>query len=148
MKPFPYREQAWLTFLPTLRSLTRTQLEFKPDWTPSSIGEIIRHIVSTESGWIEKTLYGSPKDEGEGVDIGDSSSLISYRDRVRSVTNARIDGADLDAPFAMPEFPDGWRPLEEANVRWIFEHVFGHENYHLGQCVMLLRMQGIEYPLF
>ncbi|MEX2104740.1 MAG: DinB family protein, partial [Bacilli bacterium] len=46
----------------------------------------------------------------------------------------------------VPTFSDGWEPPSPPTWRWLFQHVYTHEAYHVGQISVIARLIGIKPP--
>lgn len=149
---FSYRNQPWQTLLPVLSKLTPEQLTWRIEGNPSSIGWLVDHIASVEDFWINEVAFHAPRIAPETAPENDLVALLAKYERVRGKTEHWLDWTserELKRVLIVPEFPDGWKPMVfEPDIRWAFQHVFSHEAYHIGQIVVLMRLQGIEDPLF
>ncbi|HVT13162.1 MAG TPA: DinB family protein [Fimbriimonadaceae bacterium] len=130
--------------------------EVDPDtivWQPfpngHSIGALILHNADVEAWWIEEVVAGKKRPDGEerllmseetkqyGVEWPAPprqplSWYFGIADRIRASTLETL--REIDDPDRIIQREDWSSPL---NVRWIVNHVVGHEAYHGGQIVLV-----------
>jgi uncharacterized damage-inducible protein DinB len=148
---FPYLDVPWQTLLPALKNLRPHHLAWRVERNPSSIGWLIDHMAGAEDFWINQVAFEEPLLVPEEVEEGNLPALIAKHDLVRARTKQRLRSlsvSDLQRPVEVPQFADGWMPHAPPTIGWVLHHVSSHEAYHIGQIVMLLRLQGLPEPLF
>ncbi len=126
----------------TAYGLTDEQAMATPSASPLSVGGLIKHVSSVESGWIDMVLQrnqdsGSEDDYGVNFQIQPGETLAGVLDRYAAVgreTEAVIAGiADLGqsvpVPKGVPWFPDD---VEAWSVRWVLLHLITETARHAG----------------
>ncbi len=125
----------------TAYGLTDEQARATPSVSPLSVGGLIKHVASTERGWL-RTVQQLPA-EGEddylaGFTMGTDETLadiIAGYDAVAAETAALLAGIDdLGQPVPVPEGVP-WFPqdVDAWSVRWVLLHLIQETARHAGQ---------------
>jgi uncharacterized damage-inducible protein DinB len=147
---YPYRHDNWACLKPALEKLTPEQLLWKPQGC-DSIGKILAHMAGCENFWINELAGLGPILLRDPLPESDAECLLLAYEKVRAQTEGILHSlkeTDLKRVVDVPEFSDGWEPPSTPTLHWVFHHVFDHESYHCGQIALLMRMQGLEPPIF
>jgi hypothetical protein len=126
----------------TAYGLTDEQAMATPSASPLSVGGLIKHVSSVESGWIDIVLQrgqdsGSEDDYGVNFQIQPGETLAGVLEQYAAVadeTEAVIAGiGDLGravpVPKGVPWFPDD---VEAWSVRWVLLHLITETARHAG----------------
>jgi uncharacterized damage-inducible protein DinB len=121
--------------------LTDEQARLTPTAGTLSIGGLVKHVASTESGWIDMIEQhpGAGTDGAayeDGFTLGPAETLagaLARLDQVAARTAAVIRATDLDAavpvPRGVPWFP---ADVESWSVRWVLLHLVEEIARHAG----------------
>lgn len=124
-------------------------------WQPyaggPSMSSVMAHMILVEAGWIENFVAGKPVDEAMRAALKHSefdiengnwpepvampwAEYLAMQSAQRVVTLETLKGiTDPD------RFAERWEKYL-LSVRWVVNHVVGHESYHGGQLVLLHTM--------
>jgi len=121
--------------------LTDEQARQTPTASALSVGGLIKHVATTERGWIDRVLQrdrgGSEDDYVANFRLGPDESLASVLDlydEVARETGSVIAGiADLGQPVPVPKGVP-WFPqdVEAWSVRWVLLHLIEETARHAG----------------
>jgi uncharacterized damage-inducible protein DinB len=121
--------------------LTDAQARETPTDSTLSVGGLIKHVATTERGWIDLVLQrgsgGSDDDYASNFRIGHDETLAGVLDRYSQVakeTEAVIaDIPDLAQPVPVPKGVP-WFPsdVEAWSVRWVLLHLIEETARHAG----------------
>jgi uncharacterized damage-inducible protein DinB len=120
--------------------LTDEEARQAPSRSSLSIGGLIKHVASTEKGWIDRIRgvpeAGGEQDYVEGFTMRPDQTLAEIIERYDAVardTDALIAEVDLDQPVPVPKgvpwFPDD---LDAWSARWVLMHVIEETARHAG----------------
>jgi uncharacterized damage-inducible protein DinB len=125
--------------------LTDEQARATPAASALSIGGLIKHVASMESGWIDVMLQRDGSNSGKSSEedymanfrLGPGETLASVLDRYDEVageTERAIDeisdlGQSVPVPKGVPWFPDD---VEAWSVRWVLLHLIEETARHAG----------------
>jgi uncharacterized damage-inducible protein DinB len=125
----------------TAHGLTDAQARLSPSVSALSVGGLIKHVASTERGWIDMVLQ-QPREGGEeqyGAEfvVGENETLdeiLAGYDEVARETEEAIAGIDdlarpVPVPQGVPWFPDD---VEAWSVRWVLLHLIEETARHAG----------------
>ena len=166
VRPVADERDGLLAYLAQLRSvititaygLTDAQARATPTVSPLSVGGLIKHVASTERGWIDIVLQ-APSDGGqqdyeanfrlqEGETLAD---VLAGYEQVAARTEKVIAGiADLDQPVPVPRGVP-WFPqdVDAWSVRWVLLHLIQETARHAGHADIIREHVdgGTAYPL-
>lgn len=147
---FPYRNDYRKTLLPYLKNLTEENwLKTTKDY-PNNLAWVISHIATSEDYWINEVAF--KKNLILTVDkYSQPLEIIKAYEEIRLHTDAILESmetSDLNQLIEVPIFSDGWSPPSIPTIRWAFQHVYGHETYHIGQIAVIAHLNGFQKPLF
>ena len=132
--------------------LSDEQARATPSAGPLSVGGLIKHVATTERGWIDITLQrerptrdAAENDYEANFRLGANETLddiLGLYDEVARETEAAIAGiADLDqavpVPRGVPWFPDD---VDAWSVRWVLLHVITETARHAGHADIVREM--------
>jgi uncharacterized damage-inducible protein DinB len=124
--------------------LTDEQARMKPSKSALSVGGLIKHVASTENGWIDITLQLPQPSAEEGQEryvdefqMGEDETLadvLARYDEVAARTEEVIAGiTDLGqrvpVPKKVPWFP---KDVDAWSVRWVLLHLIEETARHAG----------------
>jgi uncharacterized damage-inducible protein DinB len=124
--------------------LTDEQARMKPSKSALSVGGLIKHVASTENGWIDITLQLPQPSAEEGQEryvdefqMGEDETLadaLARYDEVAARTEEVIAGiTDLGqrvpVPKEVPWFP---KDVDAWSVRWVLLHLIEETARHAG----------------
>lgn len=120
-------------------------LAFKPaDHHPRTVGDILRHIINVQRGWIQFVIGRSipewPDEEEERL-----ATVEALRDELNHVFHqsmnflAEIPVEDLNRVVQVPG--DG-----VPKMGWILWHVFEQQIHHRGELFLCLSLLGKKRP--
>gem|GEM_PF-328273 len=125
--------------------LTDDQARARPTRSSLSLGGLIKHVATTEQGWIDRIRglpeAGSEQAYVEGFTMHDHETLadiLGRYDEVAKATDAYAAEVDLDRPVPVP--PDvPWFPkdVDAWSTRWVLLHVIEETARHAGHADML-----------
>ena len=129
--------------------LTEEQARATPTASALSVGGLIKHVATTERGWIDLALQRDRDATEEGADayvanfrLGPDETLadvLALYEEVAKETEEAIAGiADLGQPVPIPKgvpwFPDD---VEAWSVRWVLLHLIEETARHAGHADIL-----------
>lgn len=151
---YPYWDDNRALLGELIAPLSDADLAFSPAPGLSSLGTILRHIITTEEHWWRGGILGEPYAawRPEGWDRFTSDEKNAHRAR-RFPTVASIRDGLLQAHAPVAAFLhelDAWALCEkrqatwgESNtLRWILWHLVEHDQHHRAQIYTRLRMLG------
>lgn len=120
-------------------------LDFRPaEKYPRTVGDILRHIINVEEGWIHYVVRRELKEwPDEGKDR--LNTVQAIRDKLVEVHKATmrylatVPVEDLNRIIQVPG--DGTPKLS-----WILWHVLEQQIHHRGELFLCLSLLGIERP--
>lgn len=125
----------------TLQGLTDDQARQRPTVSALSLAAIVKHVASTEAGWVEFILHGAdgmPNDpeawaaEWRIDDADTVDSLLARYDAVARRTDELVaSGLDLDASRPLPVAP-WFPPGARRSARRVLVHIVAETAQHAG----------------
>jgi uncharacterized damage-inducible protein DinB len=128
----------------TAFGLTDEQARATPTASSLSVGGLIKHVASTERGWIDMVLQRqrAPRDDGEDdyeanfqLDADETlSGVLDLYAQVAKETESVLAGIEdlgqpVPVPPGVPWFPDD---VEAWSVRWVLLHLIEETARHAG----------------
>jgi uncharacterized damage-inducible protein DinB len=163
--PVPDERTGLLSFLAqqryvltlTAHGLTDEQARSTPTVSTLSVGGLIKHVASTERGWMDTMLQressGGAHDYMADFVMTDEdtlSGLISGYDKVARETEDAVAGVELDDPVPVPQgvpwYPDD---VDAWSVRWVLLHLIEETARHAGHADLVREAVdgGTAFPL-
>lgn len=147
---FPYRNDFRKTLIPYLKNLSEENwVKVHPNYS-NNVAWIVSHIATSEDFWINKIAF--KKKSKVTVDAySPPCEILKAYEEIRMETDFILNALDVvqfDQLIEVPSFSDGWIPPSVPTIRWVFQHVYGHEAYHIGQLAVIAHLNGFEKPLF
>ena len=170
VRPVADERDGLLSFLAGMREvitiaaygLTDEQARAVPSASSLSVGGLIKHVSSTERGWIDLVLqqpWGGGQDGGEQAYADDFAlaegetlaEIIADYEKVAARTDEVVAGiADLNQPVPVPKGVP-WVPqdLDAWSVRWVLLHLIQDTARHAGHADIIREsLDGATaYPL-
>lgn len=119
--------------------LTEEQLRLTPSASALSVGGLLKHIASCESGWVDTMLQrpSGQTEESYGSDFhltpeDTLESLLANYAEVAAETAAVVADLDLGHPVPVPDQPWFPKDLEAWSVRWVLLHLIEETARHAG----------------
>jgi uncharacterized damage-inducible protein DinB len=132
--------------------LTDEQARLAPTAGPLSVGGLVKHVATTERGWIDIVMQRQRAPEDELSDdyeanfrLGPNETLadvFDLYDEVAKETEAVIAGiADLNQPVPVPQGVP-WFPadVDAWSVRWVLMHLISETARHAGHADIVREM--------
>ncbi len=155
---FPYWDDNRALLADLVRLLREEDLEFRPGPGLMSLGEVLRHIITTEEHWWHGGIHGEPFEAWRlpGWERYTIEEKVAYRNRRFPTVASILDGMraahspveqylkELDAWALCERRRSTWG--EENALRWIFWHLVEHDQHHRGVVYTRLRMLGRNPP--
>ena len=136
----------------TVRDLTDEQARLTPSAGPLSVGGLVKHVATTERGWIDIVLQRERPSAGDATDdyeanfrLAPDESLADvfrlYDDVARETETVIAGIADLDqavpVPQGVPWFPSD---IDAWSVRWVLLHLISETARHAGHADIVREM--------
>ncbi len=147
---FPYRNDLRKTLIPYLNNLDEEFWFKKSAYHPNNLAWVISHISSSEDYWVneiglKKSCILNLNNDSSPKEILDSYIQIrNYSDDILHT----LKDSQLNKLVEVPKFSDGWTPPSVPTLNWLFNHVYTHETYHVGQISVIAHINGFQKPLF
>lgn len=147
---FPYRNDFRKTLIPYLKNLSAENWrKVHPNYS-NNVAWVISHVATSEAFWIKEIAFD--KKSKLTVDaFSTPGEIIKAYEEIRMETDVILNSLEpeqFDQLIEVPTFSDGWIPPSVPTIRWVFQHVYGHEAYHIGQLAIIAHLNGFEKPLF
>jgi uncharacterized damage-inducible protein DinB len=151
---FPYWSDNRGHLMEVTSHLRDEELEFRPASGLRSIGEVLRHVITTEEHWWHGGIRGDDYDKWRpsGWDRFTDEEKHEYRRQRFPTTGAILEGLqaahapvesflrELDAAELCEKRRATWG--EHNTLRWILWHLVEHDQHHRAQFYTRMRMQG------
>jgi uncharacterized damage-inducible protein DinB len=155
---FPYWADNRALLSEAIKSLTTEELEFGPAVGLKPLGEILRHVITTEEYWWHGGILGEQAEAWRPLawDTFTDAQKAAHR-AARFPTVASILGGLEAAHEPVAEFLEttdaavlcekrrsAWG--EDNTLRWMVWHLVEHDQHHRAQAYTRLRLLGHEPP--
>lgn len=143
---FDHWNVVWRDLLRGVSMLHDEQLAFRPaESYPRSVGDILRHIIDLEEGWIhyvvERKLSAWP--EARADRLATLDVIRAEMDRVHKHTLDYLKTVPVEDFSRIVQVPQDGTP----KLAWILWHVFEQEIHHRGELFLCLSLLGMERPV-
>jgi hypothetical protein len=139
------RHRGFLRF--TVRGLTEEQAKERPTVSALNLAGLIKHVASTEAGWVRFAEGGAEAmNRNWGPDAwsrhwhlqqGETlEGVLADYEEVARHTDEVVATADLDADHALPEAP-WFEPGARWSARRVFLHIIAETSQHAGHADIL-----------
>jgi uncharacterized damage-inducible protein DinB len=138
-----YDENGWFVALKSaLEGVTAEQAAWKPQNIDNSIWETVNHIIFWNERWLQRYRdeLTKPEDvENKGTFKSEETDWQATLEKLNAVMDEwrekleSIDDAKLESPVNDEYQAPWWSPLAHQNI---------HNAYHIGQIVLLRKLQG------
>ena len=140
---FDHWNKVWRDLMRAVSLLKDEHLSYRPaEQYPRNVGDILRHLIYLEEGWIHfvvrRELEGWPE-ERDGDDI---ETLREEMTRVHQATMDYLATVPVDDFNRIIQVPDDGTP----KLGWILWHVFEQQIHHRGELFLCLSLLGLERP--
>ena len=130
--------------------LTDAQLLLQPDPRMRSLGQIVRHIISTRAGWFSGTLQDSDQAMSDYMHWGEPDS--PQRSAAQLVRGLAETWAFVESRVkrwtpadCAKTFPDEWDgQVHDVSRSWVIYHVLEHDLHHGSEVSLILGMNGLK----
>jgi uncharacterized damage-inducible protein DinB len=159
IEAFPYWNDNRALLEDLVRLARDEDLEFRPAPGLRPLGEVLRHIITTEEYWWHGGILCEPFERWRPADWDSYSVEEKERHRARRFPTKEtiLDGLQAaHAPvaafmreFAETDLCERRRPTwggGENSLRWILSHLVEHDLHHRGQVFTRLRLLGYDPP--
>ena len=126
-----------------LSRLTDEQLDFFPGEGFRTIGDVARHMIDAEAGWVDLVVLGKevtwpeyPKERLPTVE-----SILAEMDRVHAATRELLEEHDVQWLSETTQYAG-----ETYILDWVFWHILDHEIHHRGEIFLMMGLIGVEVP--
>ncbi|MGI8458071.1 MAG: DinB family protein [Propionibacteriaceae bacterium] len=134
-------------FLVTAQGLTDEQARLTPTVSTLSLGGLVKHVTTTEAGWLDFIEHGAP-DQQVDWEHQNEAAYQAYADGFRLLADETLAGVldayavvaaravelvqtvDLDLAHALPEAP--WFAKESWSNRRVLIHLIAETAQHAG----------------
>jgi len=141
---FDHWNKVWRDLLRAVEMLKDEHLDYKPAGKyPRTVGDILRHIINLEQGWIHfivrRSLSAWPP---EGPQLTTVEAIRVEMERVHDETMDYLATVSVDDFNRIVQVPDDGSP----KLAWILWHVFEQQIHHRGELYLCLSLLGMERP--
>jgi uncharacterized damage-inducible protein DinB len=117
--------------------------------TFKSIHDLLAHMIGAEEAWCARILGNELPPRYEQRAPESVSAIYADWQAQRQITQSIVDNADTaELSRSVPVTLQTINAQMVLTVELMLFQIFNHENYHRGQCSMLLQTQGIDPPPF
>jgi uncharacterized damage-inducible protein DinB len=131
--------------LRAVATLDDADLSFQPSMHyPRTIGDILRHMINQQEGWIHFVIFGElpawPEEDQNQLDH--IATLRERLDKVFTETMRLLSTVPVEELNRVIQIPDNGAP----KMSWILWHVFEQQIHHRGEIFLCLSLLGRERP--
>lgn len=135
----------WRDLLRAVAILQDEHLQFQPsEHYPRTVGDILRHIINLERGWIHfvirRELSSWPEEDADRLNT--IESIRSELESVHSATMDYLSKLPVEDFNRIVQVPDDGTP----KLGWILWHVFEQQIHHRGELFLCLSLLGKKRP--
>lgn len=125
--------------------LKDSDLEFRPAETyPRSVGEILRHMIELEQGWIDFVVRRQLKawPDVAKADLNTVDAIRRDLEQTHQETFSYLATIPIEDFNRIVQVPDDGTP----KLGWILWHVFEQQIHHRGELFLCLSLLGYDRP--
>jgi len=142
---FDHWQKIWRDLMRAVALLKDEHLGFRPaDDYPRTIGDILRHLINLEQGWIgyvvQRNLDAWPDERQEEL-----SSVNALRDELQRAHHETMDylqTVPAEDFNRIIQVPGNGTP----KLGWILWHVLEQQIHHRGELFLCLSLLGLDRP--
>lgn len=142
---FDHWTKVWRDLQLAVAILHDEQLSFRPAERYSrTVGDILRHIINVEQGWIHFVVRRSLKDwpvEGDGR-LDTVQAIQAELARTHKETMDYLNSVPADDFNRIVQVPGDGTP----KLGWILWHVLEQQIHHRGELFLCLSLLGMDRP--
>ena len=141
---FDHWIKVWRDLMRAVSMLSDEDLEYRPNENyERSIGDILRHLINLEQGWIHFVIRREIDDwPAERDDLETVADLKAEMEMVHEQTMDYLQGLPAEDFNRIVQVPDDGTP----KLGWILWHVLEQQIHHRGELYLCLSMLGMERP--
>jgi uncharacterized damage-inducible protein DinB len=141
---FDHWMKVWRDLIRAVSMLSDEHLDFRPSENyHRTIGDILRHMINVEQGWIHFVIRREIDDwPEERTDLQTVAELKAEMERVHDETMAYLQELPADDFNRIVQVPDDGTP----KLAWILWHVLEQQIHHRGELYLCLSLLGMERP--
>lgn len=142
---FDHWNKAWRDLMRAVSMLEDEQLSFRPaERYPRTVGDILRHIINLERGWIHYVVRRQLPDwpEEEPARLASAAEIRQELQRVHEETTDFLSSVPVEDFTRIVQVPGNGTP----KLGWILWHVFEQEIHHRGELYLCLSLLGMDRP--
>ena len=140
---FSHWDQLRADLIATLEKFSDEELSYTPFEGAWSVGEIVRHLINAEEGWLWYVATRKLTEWPAGLTpqkYGTVESLKAKLSAGHNQTMAYLKTLDIEAYTQVIKAPWG----KDFTLGWILWHVIEHEIHHRGELSLILGILGRE----
>jgi len=141
-----WERQQWHEFLQQHFQALRTRLGPNAGNRFQTVGDVIRHIFSAETRYIER-LSDKPLTDATSIPADDLEILFAFGRKGRKAFRGFVEALAPQDCDAMKDFGPFFGGFLKATPRKIAMHVLVHETRHWAQIATLFRLNGMHVDL-
>jgi uncharacterized damage-inducible protein DinB len=140
---FDHWNTVWRDLMRAVALLKNEHLAFRPtDHYTRSVGDILRHLINLEEGWIHFVVRRELSSWPEESVPDDIDQLRQALTKVHQGTMDYLSSIAVDDFNRIVQVPGDGTP----KLGWILWHVFEQQIHHRGELFLCLSLLGLERP--
>lgn len=142
---FDHWHKVWRDLMRGISLLKDEHLDFVPSEAYGrSVGDILRHLISVEQGWIHYVIRREVEDwpQVKAADFNTIEDLRAELRRVHKQTFDYLSTVPVEDFNRIVQVPGDGTP----KLGWILWHVLEQQIHHRGELFLCLSLLGVERP--
>jgi uncharacterized damage-inducible protein DinB len=140
---FDHWNKVWRDLMRAVALLKNEHLAFRPsDNYVRSVGDILRHIMNLEEGWIHFVVRRELPTWPEESKLDDIDELREALKTTHQETMNYLSSVPVEDFNRIVQVPEDGTP----KLGWILWHVFEQQIHHRGELYLCLSLLGLERP--
>jgi uncharacterized damage-inducible protein DinB len=140
---FDHWNKVWRDLMCAVSLLKTEHLSYRPSENYArTVGDILRHIMNLEEGWIHYVVRRNRSSWPEESKLDDIDALRQALNDVHQETLDYLATVPVDDFNRIIQVPDDGTP----KLEWILWHVFEQQIHHRGELFLCLNLLGLERP--